>query len=62
MCLGLTPLCSWYVCRFNLLNNWERFEEPMTLWVARFSKEAKFRYWGGFSHRSCLTRERDASD
>ena len=27
--------------RFNLLNNWQRFEEPIDIWMMRYSIEAK---------------------
>ncbi|KAK9843669.1 hypothetical protein WJX81_001900 [Elliptochloris bilobata] len=34
------------VVRFNLMNNWRRFEERVDVWVIRFSTEASLRYWG----------------
>ena len=34
------------VVRFNLMNNWRRFEEAADVWVIRFSAEASLRYWG----------------
>ena len=34
------------VHRFNLMNNWKRFEEDVHVWMVRFSKEARSRYWG----------------
>ena len=34
------------MCRFNLMNNWKRFEEGVHVWVVRHSKEARKRYWG----------------
>ena len=35
-----------FVCRFNLMNNWRRFKEKLTIWVIRFSTEARQKYWG----------------
>lgn len=32
--------------RFNLMNNWARFKEKLTVWVIRFSTEARMKYWG----------------
>ena len=37
---------SGMMSRFNLMNNWKRFEEDVHVWVVRFSKEARSRYWG----------------
>ncbi|CAL5224360.1 g7034 [Coccomyxa viridis] len=34
------------VVRFNLMNNWRRFKEKLTIWVIRFSTEARMKYWG----------------
>ncbi|CAK0785519.1 hypothetical protein CVIRNUC_008729 [Coccomyxa viridis] len=34
------------VVRFNLMNNWARFKEKLTVWVIRFSTEARMKYWG----------------
>ena len=32
--------------RFNLMNNWRRFKEKLTIWVIRFSTEARMKFWG----------------
>lgn len=34
------------MCRFNLMNNWRRYQEKVDIWVARYSSEASQRYWG----------------
>ena len=42
---GMTE--GWCLChRFNLMNNWARFKEKLTVWVIRFSTEARMKYWG----------------
>ena len=28
------------------MNNWRRFKEKLTIWVIRFSTEARMKYWG----------------
>lgn len=28
------------------MNNWRRFKEKLTVWVIRFSTEARLKYWG----------------
>ena len=28
------------------MNNWARFKEKLTVWVIRFSTEARMKYWG----------------
>lgn len=28
------------------MNNWRRFKEKLTIWVIRFSTEARLKYWG----------------
>ena len=28
------------------MNNWRRFREKLTIWVIRFSTEARMKYWG----------------
>lgn len=33
-------------CRFNLMNNWQRFKERIDVWIMRHSKEAAAGYWG----------------
>ena len=40
------PLLDELCCRFNLMNNWRRFKEKLTIWVIRFSTEARMKYWG----------------
>lgn len=34
------------VVRFNLMNNWQRFQEKIDVWIMRFSTEARAGYWG----------------
>ena len=43
-CLGRQQCVRWG--RFNLMNNWRRFEERADVWMIRFSTEATLRYWG----------------
>lgn len=43
-CLGPQQSVRWR--RFNLMNNWRRFEERADVWMIRFSTEATLRYWG----------------
>lgn len=28
------------------MNNWRRFKEKLTVWVIRYSTEARMKYWG----------------